>query len=39
MVAIAMLDSPRTTEPPVNATIETKKMAADAPALAIKKFS
>jgi hypothetical protein len=25
-VAIVMLDSPRTTEPPVKATIETKKM-------------
>ncbi|MGO9822803.1 MAG: hypothetical protein ACLPTJ_19420 [Solirubrobacteraceae bacterium] len=25
-VAIAMLDSPKTTEPPVKATIETKKM-------------
>jgi hypothetical protein len=76
-VAIAMLDSPKTTAPPVNATIETKKistrttnalpantvrnsrvvgsassalttdtattsnpkMAADAPALALKKLS
>jgi hypothetical protein len=76
-VAIALLDSPKTTEPPVKATIETKKMststtnalpantvrnsrvlgsassalttdtattsspkmAADAPALAMKKFS
>jgi hypothetical protein len=43
MTAMARLDNAKTTEPPVRATTDTAttsnpKMAADAPALALKKF-